>query len=69
MEMLCLLKTSREMRMFAAVTHLAEGPSPETFITGMKGGNVSNLHSGHTETKNIHKRTPVNFVLENLNKQ
>jgi hypothetical protein len=31
--MLCLLKTSRTFQMFAAVTHLAEGLSLETFLT------------------------------------
>jgi hypothetical protein len=33
MEMVCLLKTSRDLQMFAAVTHLVEGPSLETLQT------------------------------------
>jgi hypothetical protein len=37
--------------MFAAVMHLAEGLSLETLLA-FKGGNVSNLRSGHTEINN-----------------
>jgi hypothetical protein len=51
---------SRDLQMFfAAVTHLVD----------VTGGKVSNLFSGHMETNNIHKRTRVNFVLENVNEK
>jgi transketolase N-terminal domain/subunit len=38
-------------------------------IADVKGGNISNLFSGYTETNNIHNRTTVIFVLENVNKK
>jgi hypothetical protein len=38
-------------------------------ITDVKGGQVPNLLSGYTETNNIHNRTTVNYVLENVNKK
>jgi hypothetical protein len=48
--------------LFAAVTRLVEGLSPETLLT-LK----VDLLSGHTEINRIHNRTIVNFVLENIN--
>jgi hypothetical protein len=58
-EMLCLLKTCRDLQMlFAAVTHLAEVLTLERLLM-LKVEKVSNLHSGHRETT-------VNFVLETL---
>jgi hypothetical protein len=47
--------------MFAAVTRLVD-------ITGVKGGKVSNLLRGYTETSSFHNRATVNFILGNVNK-
>jgi hypothetical protein len=63
--MLCLLKTSRDLQMFAAVTHIAEGLTPETLLT-LKFRKVSNLLSGYTETYSIHNGTIVKFVFETI---
>jgi hypothetical protein len=68
MEIVCLLKTPRDLQMlFAAVTHLVEGLSSD--ITDVKGENVPNLFNEYTGTNSIHNITTVNFVLENVNKK
>jgi hypothetical protein len=54
--------------LFAAVRHLAEGLSLETF-TDIIGGKAFNLLSGHTETNSIHNRTTDNFTFKNINKK
>jgi hypothetical protein len=65
MEMVCLLKTSRDLQMlFAAVTHLVEGLSLEALLA-LK----MEKFSGYTETNSIHNRTTVEIVLENANKK
>jgi hypothetical protein len=68
MEMVCLLKTSRDLQtLFAAVTHLVERLNLEILLALKE--EKSNLFSGYMNTNSIHNRTTVNFVLENVNKK
>jgi hypothetical protein len=38
-------------------------------VTDVKGGKVSNLFSGYTETYSAHNTTTASFVLEHVNKK
>jgi hypothetical protein len=68
-EMLFLLKISRNLQMlFAAIKHLVEGLSVETFLDS-KSGKVPDLLCGYMQANSVHYRTAVNFVLENINKK
>jgi hypothetical protein len=62
MEMLCLLKTYRDLQiLFAAVTHLG------TLL--MLKVEKTDLLNGYTETNSAHKSKTVNFVLANVNEK
>jgi hypothetical protein len=69
MDMLRLLKTSGDLQIFAAVTHLVEGLTSLKYIARVKGRKVSNLPNGYMEANNVHNRTTVNFILENDNRE
>jgi hypothetical protein len=67
-EDIMFIKKSTNMQiLFAPVTHLVEGLSWD--ISYFKGGKLSNLLSGYTETNSVHNRRTVNFVLEIVNKK
>jgi hypothetical protein len=60
---------SRDQQMlFAAITHLVEGLSLDTFLT-LKSGKVPDLLCGYMQVDSVHNRTTVNFVLGNIDKK
>jgi hypothetical protein len=68
-EILFLLKMSRDLQMlFAAITHLVEGLSLDTFFYP-KSGKVPDLLCGYMQVNSVHNGTTVNFVLGNIDKK
>jgi hypothetical protein len=54
--------------LFAAATHFIEGLSHEILLK-LKMKKSLIFLSGYMETNNVHNRTTVTFVLENVNKK